>query len=191
MEIKRLIIIVFFCFSLAINVFPIGKENTLPVEKQNTAIENISSNDEAILIDKIENCLNSIETEDSITADKSDRGKSVVVFKSQKECFNRNFKPCGIIKGDSIKMKNGRRGYDLAGREISTKHFAFRVTTPDNPFSPEKHEQSELWFIISGKAKVLLDGIEYEVEENDLIIIDPWVEHGLKTNTQVNWICIG
>lgn len=188
MKINRLIIIVFFSFFLAINVLPIGKKNTLPVEKRNTAIENISSNDEAILID---NTRNNIGKEDSITADKIDRGKSVFVLKSQKESFNRNIKSCGIIKGDSIKMKNGRRGYDLSGREISTKHFAFRVTTPDNPFPPHKHEQSELWFIISGKAKVLLDGIEYEVEENDLIIIDPWVEHGLKTDTQVNWICIG
>lgn len=187
MEIKRLVVIVILSFSLTIIVLPFGKGNTPAVEKQNIIIESVTSNNEAIQID---NTGNSIETEDSLTADKSDSRKSVVL-KSQKEFFNRTYKSCGIIKGGSIKMKNGRRGYDLEGREISIKHFAFRVTTPGNPFPPHKHEKSELWFIINGKAKVLLDGIEYEVEENDLIIIDPWVEHGLNTNTQVNWICIG
>jgi mannose-6-phosphate isomerase-like protein (cupin superfamily) len=96
-----------------------------------------------------------------------------------------------IIKGSSIEMIKGRKGYDLAGRKINTEHFAVRVTTPDNPFKPHKHEQSELWFIVKGNAKVKLDGIEYEVEENDLIILDPWVEHGLSTTSQVTWICLG
>jgi|GEM_PF-510485 len=96
-----------------------------------------------------------------------------------------------IIKGSSMEMLNGRRGYDLAGREISTKHFAFRVTKPNNPFRRHKHEQSELWFIVKGTAKVFLDGKEYQVEENDLIILDPWIEHGLSTSGEVTWICVG
>jgi len=96
-----------------------------------------------------------------------------------------------IIKGSSMEMINGRRGYDLAGREISTKHFAFRVTKPYNPFRRHKHEQSELWFIVKGSAKVFLGGKEYPVEENDLIILDPWIEHGLSTSGEVTWICVG
>jgi len=96
-----------------------------------------------------------------------------------------------IIKGSSMEMVNCRRGYDLAGREISTRHFAFRVTKPYNPFRRHKHEQSELWFIVKGSAKVFLDGKEYPVEENDLIILDPWIEHGLSTSGEVTWICVG
>lgn len=96
-----------------------------------------------------------------------------------------------IIKGASIEMIKGRRGYDLGGRVIITKHFAVRITKPDNPFGPHKHEKSELWFIIAGHGTVTLDGIEYEVEANDLIILDPWIVHGLSTTTEVTWICLG
>lgn len=99
--------------------------------------------------------------------------------------------PSNIIKGASIEMIKGRRGYDLGGRKIVTKHFAVRITKPDNPFGPHKHEQTELWFIVAGYGTVLLDGIEYEVEANDLIILDPWIEHGLSTTTEVTWICLG
>ena len=110
---------------------------------------------------------------------------------SQKESSGKTNLSNWIIKGSSMELIKGRRGYDLAGREISTKHFAFRVTEPYNPFRRHKHEQSELWFIVKGTAKVFLDGIEYQVEENDLIILDPWIEHGLSTTSEVTWICIG
>ena len=109
----------------------------------------------------------------------------------QKESSGKSNLSNRIIKGSSMKLIKGRRGYDLAGREISTKHFAFRVTEPYNPFRRHKHEQSELWFIVKGTAKVFLDGIEYQVEENDLIILDPWIEHGLSTTSEVTWICVG
>ena len=96
-----------------------------------------------------------------------------------------------IIKGSSIDFINGRRPYNLDGREINSKHFVVRITTPENPFEPHKHKQSELWFIIEGKGKVLLNGKEYDVEKNDLIILDPWVEHRLTTTSQLTWICLG
>lgn len=54
-----------------------------------------------------------------------------------------------IIKGGSIEMLKGRRAHDLGERDISTKHFVVRITTPENPFKPHKHVQSELWFITS------------------------------------------
>jgi mannose-6-phosphate isomerase-like protein (cupin superfamily) len=157
MEIKRLILIAIFSFSMTIIVFSSGKEVPFPIEKQNKQIENSSANREAV------------QRVSSIKNNKSSR----------------------IIKGSSMELIKGRRGYDLAGREISTKHFAFRITEPYNPFRAHKHIQSELWFIVKGNAKVLLEGIEYEVEENDLIILDPWVEHGLSTTSQVTWICVG
>jgi mannose-6-phosphate isomerase-like protein (cupin superfamily) len=111
--------------------------------------------------------------------------------KLSNDCEEKIGKNSRIIKGSSIEMIRGRRGYDLEGREFTTKHFAVRITTPDNPFKPHKHEQSELWFIVKGKAILMLNGIEYEVEENDLIILDPWVEHGLTTTGEVTWICLG
>lgn len=191
MKIKKLILIAIISFSLTIIVLSFGKEDAPSIVKQNITIESITANNEAIQIDTSENSLNSIETKDVTTANISDSSKSVVDLKSQKECFNKTSKSSRIIKGSSIEKIKGRKGYDLAGREISTKHFAVRVTTPDNPFRSHKHEQSELWFIIKGNAKVLLDGIEYEVEENDLIILDPWIEHGLSTTSQVTWICLG
>jgi mannose-6-phosphate isomerase-like protein (cupin superfamily) len=96
-----------------------------------------------------------------------------------------------IIKRSAIPTKNGRTPYELEGREIMVRHFVTRVTTPDNPFKPHEHENAELWFIIEGSALVELDGMEYEVEGGGLIVIDPWVPHGLRTESQVTWICIG
>jgi mannose-6-phosphate isomerase-like protein (cupin superfamily) len=96
-----------------------------------------------------------------------------------------------IIKRRAIHTKNGRTPYELEGREITVRHFVTRVTTPDNPFKAHQHENAELWFIIAGHALVELDGTEHAVEDGDLIVIDPWVSHGLRTATQVTWICVG
>ncbi len=96
-----------------------------------------------------------------------------------------------IIKGNEIEIVNGRRPYELGGRQIVTRHFVTRVTTPDNPFRPHKHEQLELWFVIDGTATVSLDGVDRVVGSDDLIVIDPWVEHGLCTESQATWLCLG
>lgn len=96
-----------------------------------------------------------------------------------------------IIKGNAIPRQNGRRPYDLEGREIVTRHFVTRVTTPENPFAPHKHAKPELWYVIEGEAQVAIDGVEHPVEGGDLIVLDPWVEHGLRTESRVHWICLG
>jgi len=96
-----------------------------------------------------------------------------------------------VIRGREIPEKNGRRPYPLDGREFCVQHFVVRVTTPDNPFKPHKHERRELWYVVEGQALVSLDGQEQVVEETDLIVIDPWVEHGLRTESQATWICLG
>ena len=96
-----------------------------------------------------------------------------------------------IIKGSAIPRENGRRPYDLEGREIAMRHFVTRVTTPENPFAPHKHEKPELWYIVDGEGLVTIDGVERPVESGDLIVLDPWVEHGLRTVSQVTWICLG
>ncbi len=96
-----------------------------------------------------------------------------------------------IIKGRTLTAENGRKPYPLAGHSTLLRHFVVRVTTPENPFPPHKHEQPELWYIVDGEALVRLDGQEHPVEAGDLIVLEPWVEHGLHTHTQVTWICLG
>ncbi|NLS76621.1 MAG: cupin domain-containing protein [Chloroflexi bacterium] len=96
-----------------------------------------------------------------------------------------------ILRARDIPTVNGRRPYPLDGREILAKHFVVRETTPTNPFGPHKHEQPELWFIISGEAVVKLGDQETTVEPGDLIVIDPWEEHGLSASSRATWICLG
>jgi quercetin dioxygenase-like cupin family protein len=96
-----------------------------------------------------------------------------------------------IIRGDEIEAQSGRKPYPLGGREILAKHFVVRVTTPGNPFDPHQHGQRELWYIVAGEATVGLDGQTHQVRNGDLIVIDPWVEHGLETESEVTWICLG
>lgn len=96
-----------------------------------------------------------------------------------------------ILKGSELPEKNGRKPYELEGREVLVKHFVIRVTTPENPFKPHKHEQAELWYVIDGQALVSLDGQEQAVQGGDLIVIDSQVEHGLRTGSQATWICLG
>ncbi len=97
-----------------------------------------------------------------------------------------------IIKGKDIPVQaNGRQPYDLAGRKLPIEHFVVRHTTPDNPFKSHAHEASEAWFILDGEGIVSLDGEEYPVEKGDLILLEPWVAHGLRTERQMTWVCIG
>lgn len=96
-----------------------------------------------------------------------------------------------ILKSKTLPIQNGRRPYELEGRGIVVHHFVTRETTPENPFAPHKHAVPELWYIIDGEGLVTIDGGEHPVESGDLIVIDPWVEHGLRTASRVAWICLG
>jgi len=96
-----------------------------------------------------------------------------------------------ILRASDIEEVGGRRPYDLEGRPITVDHFVTRFTTPDMPFGPHQHEQRELWFILEGKAVVSLDGIDQPVSARDLVVIDPWVAHGLRTDSRVQWVCLG
>ena len=96
-----------------------------------------------------------------------------------------------VIKGSEILEQNGRKPYPLGALKVSVRHFVVRTTKASNPFEPHKHEQSELWYIIRGHAMLSLNGRERPVEEGDLILLEPWVEHGLRTESEVVWICLG
>lgn len=96
-----------------------------------------------------------------------------------------------IIRDSEIPEVGGRKGYPIAGQQSILHHLAVRITTLDKPFKPHRHEAEEIWYIIEGTALVELDGQEHAVAAGDLIILKPWVEHGLRSETQVKWICLG
>ncbi|MFH1486597.1 MAG: cupin domain-containing protein, partial [Chloroflexota bacterium] len=96
-----------------------------------------------------------------------------------------------IVKGSDIETVNGRRPYPLAEPRVVVQHFVVRVTTPENPFGPHKHKQPELWYLLEGQARVQLGQDEHDVERGDLVVIEPWIEHGLRTEIQATWICLG
>ncbi len=97
-----------------------------------------------------------------------------------------------ILKGKEIpEQAGGRKAYELKGRKLLIEHFVVRVTTPGNPFKPHKHEMSEVWYILEGQGLVSLNGQEQAVEAEDLILLEPWVEHGLRTESRIKWVCIG
>ena len=96
-----------------------------------------------------------------------------------------------IIKGVQNAGETGRTFYPLEGFELTVDHFVVRETTPANPFVPHEHEQEELWYIAKGSAFFIRAGAEEPVEEGDLIAIEPRMEHGLRTDTRVTWICMG
>ena len=95
-----------------------------------------------------------------------------------------------VIKGSELPCENGRRPYPLPESGVPLEHFVMRVTTPDNPFTPHKHEQAELWYVARGEGLLYLDGTEQAVREGDLIVLTSGVEHGLRTETEVTWICL-
>lgn len=96
-----------------------------------------------------------------------------------------------IIRNSEIPAVSGRKGYPIAGQQNLLHHLAVRITTPDNPFKPHRHEAEEIWYIVEGTALVELDGQEHAVAAGDVIILKPWVEHGLRSETQVKWACLG
>ena len=101
-----------------------------------------------------------------------------------------------IVRGSEIPEENGRKPYPIApgataGWGDPGWHFVIRTTTPENPFLPHKHEGTEMWFILKGEAILSLDGQEHTVAAGDLIQLDPWSEHGLRTESHVRWICMG
>ena len=96
-----------------------------------------------------------------------------------------------IIKGIADGEEDGRTYYPLDGFSIKTEHFVVRETTPSNPFAPHEHEKRELWYIVEGTGFVTLGSSERVVSAGDLIRLDPWVRHGLRTEGRLRWICLG
>jgi len=96
-----------------------------------------------------------------------------------------------LIKGISIKESNGRKPYPLEGCGFPLVHFVVRNTSPDNPFNPHKHEEKEVWYVLEGKGLYFENGSETVVEGGDMMIIEPWDEHGLRTETKIKWMCLG
>jgi mannose-6-phosphate isomerase-like protein (cupin superfamily) len=96
-----------------------------------------------------------------------------------------------IIRGSEIPAPNGRQPYPIVDKQAILHHFSIHTTTPANPFGPHKHEAPEIWYIIEGDATVSVDGQEDAVSAGDLVTLDPWSMHGLRSENRARWICIG
>jgi quercetin dioxygenase-like cupin family protein len=97
-----------------------------------------------------------------------------------------------ILKGIKDPENAFRISFDIdTPNAIKIHHFAVRTTTPSNPFTPHKHKQEELWYIIEGQGVYSEDDIDHPVEAGDLIQIKPWILHGLHSDTKIVWICLG
>jgi len=96
-----------------------------------------------------------------------------------------------LIKGEPNTGEIGRTVFPLEGFEVQVTHFVVRETSSSNPFKPHKHEQPELWYISAGEGFFFRDGEEEAVQAGDLIAIEPWLEHGIRTEIHVTWICMG
>jgi quercetin dioxygenase-like cupin family protein len=97
-----------------------------------------------------------------------------------------------ILKATMDSENPFRIAYDIkTPNAIKVHHFAVRTTTPDNPFAPHKHQQEELWYVIEGEGIYSEDGRDYPVEAGDLIQIHSSAVHGLRSETNIIWICLG
>ncbi len=96
-----------------------------------------------------------------------------------------------IIKGSAIPELNNRKGYEIREVQDQIDHFAVRITTPANPFEPEKHGERRFWYILEGEATVTIDGESNTVGPTDLILLAPWTDHSLRADNWVRWICFG
>lgn len=96
-----------------------------------------------------------------------------------------------IFKAKDMVTKDNRTHYPIEGKQNTLRHFVCRVTTKENPFGPHKHDGEEFWYILDGEGKLFLDGQEFPVEKGDLVVLLPWREHGLTSDTSVTWLCFG
>ncbi len=96
-----------------------------------------------------------------------------------------------IYKSSEMQEKDGRQHYPIEGKLKRIQHFVCRVTTKSTPFGPHKHDGEELWYIVEGEGKVTLDGEETVVGAGDLIVLTPWRNHGISSDSRVRWLCIG
>jgi len=97
-----------------------------------------------------------------------------------------------VIKFRDVEPRaDGNVSYPIKDHQGLLKHIAYRLVTPEKPFGPHEHEGDELWYILKGKAVVNVGGKVTEVEENDLIICPSNVSHGMTSDGEVYWLCIG
>src|SRR5512146_1365889 len=96
-----------------------------------------------------------------------------------------------VIRGKVDASQPGRVVYPLDGRRLELRHFVVRRTTRSNPFAPHRHEQAEMWFVVEGRGVLVEDDGERAVEAGDLITIESGALHGLRTDGEVRWICMG
>ena len=97
-----------------------------------------------------------------------------------------------VVKFKDVEPRaDGSVSYPIKDHQDIVKHVAYRLVTPDNPFGPHEHEGGELWYIIKGKATVNVGGEITKVEDKDLIVCPSGVSHGMTSDGEVYWLCLG
>lgn len=99
-----------------------------------------------------------------------------------------------IIRGADVPFEEarGRIAYPLdEPGKGAIGHLVVYDTTPERPFRPHRHAAAEVWYIIEGQALVSLDGAESIVNGGDLVVLPPWCEHGLRSESRARWMCLG
>jgi quercetin dioxygenase-like cupin family protein len=96
-----------------------------------------------------------------------------------------------LIAKEADQEHFGRTLYALDGKNMKVTHFSVRKATKEHPFKNHKHEQEELWFVFDGEGMVDEDGEKYPVKKGDLIHLKSWVEHGITTENEVTFVCLG
>jgi len=96
-----------------------------------------------------------------------------------------------IIRAADLTAHNGRTDYGISRYQDEVRHLVTWHTTPERPFGPHKHDRPEFWFILEGEAIVMLDGDESRLAPGDMVVIAPWVDHGLRSEGSTRWVCFG
>ncbi len=55
-----------------------------------------------------------------------------------------------IIKSRDHEFVDGRKHYPIEELQETIGHFVCRITTPDSPFGPHKHDAEECCYLLSG-----------------------------------------
>lgn len=92
------------------------------------------------------------------------------------------YKECVKIKAlDGIFI---REIFEKSKTNIDEVSLATGVVEPHHEASPHFHKRSdELYFIVSGKGRAIIDDKSYNVEKGDVVFIPVGSKHSLENNT--------
>lgn len=79
---------------------------------------------------------------------------------------------------------------DLMGTYMTLNYDSYSIVIHNNQFMnqdhiefPHSHDFHELYYVLNGRMVVMCDGVELELEKNDILYLAPNVDHNMKTDT--------